>query len=66
MFSVHVCDMWVNCNSKSWRKLYECKACDNTTNITPIQLPYACKLLIQEIMTMSIAPRIITENIIIN
>ena len=42
--------------------LYMCKNCKNTTNISGINIPYACKLLMQEIMTMNIAPRIYTEN----
>jgi DNA-directed RNA polymerase II subunit RPB2 len=41
--------------------IYNCNMCDNTTNFSEVQIPYACKLLFQELTTMNIAPRIITQ-----
>ena len=38
-----------------------CKTCDNKKDFSYIQLPYACKLLFQELLTMNILPRIITH-----
>jgi DNA-directed RNA polymerase II subunit RPB2 len=41
--------------------LWLCKGCNNTTNFSPVQIPYASKLLFQELETMSISSRFITE-----
>lgn len=41
--------------------IWMCKSCNNTTNFAPIQIPYAYKLLMQELETMNIASRIFTE-----
>ena len=42
--------------------IHICKTCNNTTEFSNVYLPYACKLLFQELITMNIAPRILTEN----
>jgi DNA-directed RNA polymerase II subunit RPB2 len=41
--------------------IWECRACSNTTNFSAVQIPYATKLLIQELETMCIAPRLLTQ-----
>jgi len=44
--------------------IWLCKACDNTTEFAAIHIPYAYKLLVQELETMNIASRIFTQGAI--
>ena len=41
--------------------IWLCKGCGNSTNFSAIEIPYAYKLLLQELETMSISSRIITQ-----
>jgi len=41
--------------------IYECKNCNNYNDFKRINLPYSCKLLMQELQSMNIAPRFITQ-----
>ena len=41
-------------------KIHVCKTCDNRVDFSYVEIPYACKLLFQELQTMNIAPRIMT------
>jgi DNA-directed RNA polymerase II subunit RPB2 len=43
------------------KNIHHCKTCDNRSDFSRCNIPYACKLLFQELITMNIAPRIITE-----
>ncbi|KAL6781338.1 RPB2 [Auxenochlorella protothecoides x Auxenochlorella symbiontica] len=57
-YRVHVCErcgLIAVANLK--KNQYYCTACKNTTGIVAVHLPYACKLLFQELMAMCIAPR---------
>jgi len=44
--------------------IWLCKGCQNTTEFASIQIPYAYKLLIQELETMNIGSRIFTQGAI--
>jgi DNA-directed RNA polymerase II subunit RPB2 len=41
--------------------IWQCKGCGNTTNFSAIEIPYAYKLLMQELETMNISSRLITQ-----
>ena len=41
-------------------KIHICNTCDNRVDFSYVEIPYACKLLFQELQTMNIAPRILT------
>jgi DNA-directed RNA polymerase subunit B len=38
--------------------IYQCPACNNNNDVSKIRIPYAFKLFLQELTSMSIAPRI--------
>ena len=40
--------------------IHYCKTCENRTDFNLVHIPYSCKFLFQELMTMNIAPRIMT------
>ena len=46
--------------------IWLCKGCQNTTEFAAIQIPYAYKLLVQELETMNIGSRIFTQGAIQN
>jgi len=37
------------------------KICDNKTDFAKVEIPYAYKLMAQELQTINVVPRIITE-----
>jgi len=61
-FKVHVCkDCGIIAAYNDSKKIHNCKACGNTTNFALVELPYSCKLLFQELITMNVAPRMLTS-----
>lgn len=60
-YAVHVCKkcgMIAVFNHKE--HIHLCKVCENRTDFSYVHLPYSCKLLFQELITMNIVPRIMT------
>ena len=60
-FHVNVCKscgMIASYNDKV--HVHHCRTCDNRIDFDYVELPYACKLLFQELITMNVAPRIMT------
>ena len=62
-YSVHICKkcgLIASYNDKM--HIHHCRTCDNRTDFSYVEIPYACKLLFQELNTMNIAPRIMTAH----
>jgi DNA-directed RNA polymerase II subunit RPB2 len=53
------CNLPAIANPKA--SIYECKNCNNYSRFKKVNIPYACKLLMQELQCMNIAPRLITN-----
>lgn len=59
VFTCRKCGMIAVCNPD--KNIYSCRSCANITSFAEVRLPYACKLLLQEIHTMGIGAKFITE-----
>lgn len=55
------CGMTCAYNKKM--SIYHCRSCNNRTNFSRVNIPYACKLMFQELITMNVVPRMITQNV---
>ncbi|KAJ2742077.1 DNA-directed RNA polymerase III complex subunit Rpc2 [Coemansia sp. BCRC 34301] len=58
VFEVHVCETCGYIGYKGW-----CQMCRSSKSMVPIKIPYACKLLFQELQAMNIMPRLVMEDI---
>jgi len=71
-YSTHVCNkcgLIASYNDGKKNRMYDtadfsvhfCKTCDNHTDFSKVEIPYAYKLMSQELQTINVVPRIITE-----
>lgn len=56
-FEVHVCDECGLIGYATW-----CQFCKSSKYIRTMHIPYAAKLLFQELMAMNISPRLMLED----
>lgn len=57
-FEVHVCGDCGLLGYSGW-----CNYCKGSTGVSKIKIPYACKLLFQELQSMNIVPRLELEDV---
>jgi len=62
-FRVHICGVCglMNVIANLKKNQFECRSCQNKTKIYQVYVPYAAKLLFQELMSMNIALRLYTD-----
>ena len=60
VYSCNKCGMIATYNDEM--HIHICRTCENRVDFSYVEIPYACKLLFQELLTMNIAPRIMTSN----
>lgn len=58
IFVCKKCGMMAVANPE--RDIYNCKACKNVTHFAELRVPYAFKLLLQEVQTMGIGTKLLT------
>ena len=59
LFICKKCNNIANVNPD--KSIYQCHNCDNTTNFAEVRIPYASKLMLQEIQSMGISTKMITS-----
>lgn len=63
-YRVHICGQCGLCCVADLEKhVFACSVCGCKTHIAQVYIPYACKLLMQELITMSIYPKLVLEDL---
>jgi len=61
-FGIYTCKQCGDIAAYNDKKhIHNCNLCGNKTDFAYVEIPYACKLLFQELKTMNVAPRIMTK-----
>lgn len=58
IFEIHVCETCGLLGYAGW-----CQHCKSSKGMAKMQIPYACKLLFQELQSMNVIPRLQLENV---
>ncbi|EMD41898.1 hypothetical protein CERSUDRAFT_110450 [Gelatoporia subvermispora B] len=62
-YRLHVCDICgLTAIANLKKQMFECRSCKNKTAISQLYIPYAAKLLFQELQSMNIAARLYTTS----
>ena len=63
-YRVTVCDIcgMIAAEANEENGSYHCRTCSNSFRFSQLEIPYACKLLFQELISMCIAPRLFTQH----
>ena len=62
-YSVHICKKCgLVASYNNEMHIHHCRTCDNRSDFAYVEIPYACKLLFQELTTMNVVPRVITDH----
>lgn len=62
-YKMHICETCgLICQANLSEQKFECTVCQSSQSICKVAIPYACKLLIQELMALQIAPRLRVNN----
>jgi DNA-directed RNA polymerase II subunit RPB2 len=60
MYLCDQCGLIASVNKQ--RNIYFCKNCPGNKKFSEVRIPYAMKLFMQELETMAVTPRLITDN----
>jgi DNA-directed RNA polymerase II subunit RPB2 len=62
-YSVHICKRCgLVASYNNQMHIHHCRTCENRSDFAYVEIPYACKLLFQELTTMNVVPRVITDH----
>jgi DNA-directed RNA polymerase II subunit RPB2 len=56
IYACRECGLFADVNPE--KDIYKCPGCENSSDFAKLHIPYACKLLMQELQGMTLAPRI--------